>query len=98
MAPSSAATRGRPFRSRRATIAPARPRRTASGLQITRVRFTGRAPYRPSAHERGAGGADDVEGARHEDGVASLGEGERPLDGVDDARRALGLLDRDAEG
>ena len=36
---SSAATRDRPLRSRRATISPISPRCTASGLAITKVRF-----------------------------------------------------------
>jgi hypothetical protein len=34
-------------RSRRDTISPTRPRSTASGLHITKVRFTGAAGYEP---------------------------------------------------
>ena len=41
---SSAATSRSPLRSRRAMISPTRPRSTASGLQMTRVRFTSAAP------------------------------------------------------
>ena len=54
---SSAATSVRPLRSRRATISPTRPRSTASGLQMTKVRSMARGGLaRPSTARSAAAG------------------------------------------